>query len=245
MEDSSRGLLFLYPRSGTHLLLALLEVNEKVGTNARLPILPTGSARYQTWIDRDPWALAEDTDLLVVHDSNAWTPEQLRLHPEFQRVGNVIRDGRNCVASWYALPREHLRKDWFVSESDHKRFEQFCLFWQETARIITQQQAAGLSTVFRFEELVSDPVEGLRQVLQYYGWNIDRPVCTRRQEELLRLGFAQQHGSFGNREGYNTRWHRWESWQREMFCEIAGPELIAFNYESDNTWVTMHTGLSE
>jgi len=253
-DSSTHSILFLPPRSGAQLMLNLVG-SDSSGRRSVHILLPEQNRRFDPW--REAWMAEPDGDylptipmgiatykiqahkrlpsagpehdLLVVH-AETWPQEWPK---PIGQIAGIIRDGRNSVASHYIRPNlDNRRRD-----DPRELFQQQCEIWRDLAQGTIKNQALEYCHISRFEDLAIDPPSEFQKILLHFGWKTDLPLCRLKYESLEEEKFAERHSSFRSRTGHNTRWYRWELWMREMFCEIAGKELIDLGYEPDDTWV--------
>ena len=150
--------LFLFPRSGTNLVLRLLESDEG---GPRLPVISDTPHPpiYKFLANPEDTAVVEEGDpLSVVHFGNdhdgRWADWVSNL-PSTWQVAAVVRDGRNCVASWHTI-------------APKSRFEDLCQSWKSTAQTALVCQRRHEGRLFQFETIAYDTVDGVSQILHYF-----------------------------------------------------------------------------
>jgi hypothetical protein len=152
-------------------------------------------------------------------------PEILRLFPDAQII-NIVRDGRDCVASLKEAP-------WSPTE-----FGRLVDFWARSADASLRACRTYPPDVYhqvRYEDLVADPERHLRVLCEFLGEDYDPAMAEpSRQAAVAVPGYKTWH----------TRTHqavttaRVRSWQERLTadeierCEaVFGPRLERFGYE--------------
>ena len=139
----------------------------------------------------------------------------------------VIRDGRNQV--------ESMRRVRGGAEETKKKsngvdyFQVLCKGWRNRARMVLDC-AAQLPNcrVFRFEDLVSQPIKTMQAVYQFLGLAIDT-VAVQSALEFTTQNVQHEHSSFKNSQT-NDRWRSWSQEEVDLFHNIAGKELRELGY---------------
>lgn len=161
----------------------------------------------------------------------SWNYQVLNLK-KFEETAFVglIRDGRNYVASMMNIKGgvEEQKMRW--DERDY--FQVLCKGWRNRARIfIDNQNMCKHFRIYKFEDLVENPIEQTREILEL-GLRIPADVSKIR-ENFSKITNVANHSSFDEAGNYNNRWKNFNTWQKNMFMEIAGKELEELEYNVD------------
>ena len=146
------------------------------------------------------------------------------------KVIYIIRNGRNQIESLRNIPGgvEMERHN----EDPEDYFEVLCKGFRNRARIALDCEAQ-LSNfkMFRFEDLVSDPVYTIRMMYHHAGLVLDEEFVRRAYQCTLDNNMIKQHSSFGSAKNLHKRWVNWTEKEQAIFNKIAGKELEELGYE--------------
>jgi len=151
-------------------------------------------------------------------------PEIRRLFPDAQIV-NIVRDGRDCVASLKEAP-------WRPPD-----FGELVDFWARAADASLRAARTYRPDVYfqvRYEDLVADPETHLRQICRFLGEEYD-PAMARPQE--LAAVAVPTYKTWHSRTHSDVTTERVQSWQQRLtpaeiaHCEaVFGHRLARFGY---------------
>ncbi len=142
---------------------------------------------------------------------------------------SLMRDGRNQVSSLFNFKggiEEQRRKE---NADDYFAF--LCKAWSNQARLALDcQKEFSHYKIFRFEDLMANPVEYISEIFQYAGLTADQNMI----EYNIKLARPAQsgHSSFHTTDQINNRWHDWSDKQISTFKKHAAKELEEMEY----TW---------
>jgi hypothetical protein len=147
----------------------------------------------------------------------------------------VIRDGRNQMESLRNLPGGIEMEKHTADPKDY--FLVLCKAFRNRARLaIDCRSQLDSFAIFRFEDFVSDYVRWMQNVYEYLDLSLDVGFVQRAREIVLSSSAPRRHSSFGAQGDSNKRWLSWTPWERQVFKEIAGKELIELGYETSENW---------
>ena len=157
-------------------------------------------------------------------------PDELRALPgDDWKVVYIVRDGRNQIESLRNIPGG-------IEQDRHREdprdyFEVLCKAFRNRARLaVDAYDQLDNFMIFRFEDLVADPVLWMRGVYDFVGLPLDEGFVQRAFDLTVSSKAAKRHSSFQSRTGFNERWHSWTDWEKETFYRIAGRELDELGY---------------
>ncbi|MEV7967224.1 sulfotransferase [Sphaerisporangium sp. NPDC088356] len=149
----------------------------------------------------------------------------LRLFPDAQFV-NLIRDGRDCVASlkempWYRLDVFHAIANWAES-IDHGRH-------------YAERLPPASYYEMRYEDLTADPETELTKLCGFLGEEFDPAMCEPRRVADLAVPAHKVWHSNTHREVTGARVGGWatrlEPWEIALCDQVLGSRLRAHGYE--------------
>jgi hypothetical protein len=207
----------------------------------------------------------------IVGDKTPFTSPEFveeisRIYPE-AKVIHIIRDGRDMVVSrvhhmWnyaaseggiYDLSPEELRRRDAFREGT---LGDESLFTPERLARVASEWSAGVGRVVRegpamlgdhyievrYEDLLGEPVEGVRRLLKFLDVRAGEEVARRCVEAAsfergAKRKRGQEDSSSRYRKGVSGDWKNvFTVADREIFKRSGGKLLIEFGYEKDNSW---------
>lgn len=248
-----RNLIFLHYRAGSTLFQHLCR-GEKTGFLSSLP-----PSRYQhTHLgDVAPLAKRSDIPTILTHIGNWWgnkpsgsvpapyaDPSPMKWSkyeldnyiPQAEwKFINLIRDPRNIIESLRNIPggveAEYMRND----PDDY--FKALCAGYRNKCRIALDcQKAMPNYKIFKFENLMNDTITTMAGLFDYLDMDLDIELCGKRADDIKQRRVGKFHTSFKDDSRMNTRYTSWSEYEKNLFKEIAGKELIELGYEKDNRW---------
>jgi hypothetical protein len=143
----------------------------------------------------------------------------------------LIRDGRNQIESTRRL-KGGIEEKWQTKDPEDY-FVALCKGFRNRARLaLDSQQVMGNLSIIRFEDVLSDPVSVISNIVESFQLQPDVEFITALWEQLEQRRVCKQHSSFQDNNRMNQRWHSWTPREVQIFAEIAGKELEELGY----TW---------
>jgi hypothetical protein len=153
----------------------------------------------------------------------------------------ILRDGRDVVTSSLKTFRKGILR---------RGFSDYCREWNYATRAILKYDAHGCAVhprtvVVKYESLLQNPEERMREVLQKFGLSADRydfknlrEMAVRGSSDLVERGGAAHWKPVKRTSTFNPvgRWKGWSEGQKRRFKAIAGETLIAAGYEASENW---------
>ncbi len=220
-----------------------------------LPTIPSGLCPCENYFARgieDSLALAPPTDYFAwqVHIGDWWgeaksadvpgpydivTPvrfgvDELRALPGSDwKIIYIVRDGRNQIESLRSIP-DGIEADRLAADPDDY-FEVLCKAFRNRARLAidAEQELAGFR-IFRFEDLVENPVNWMQNVYDFIELPLNRKFVQQASDLTISSRAAVRHSSFSSRSKLNERWYSWTDREKNIFEYIAGNELRELGY---------------
>ncbi|MEZ0072821.1 sulfotransferase [Planotetraspora sp. GP83] len=148
-----------------------------------------------------------------------------RMFPDAQFI-NLVRDGRDCVASLKEMP-------WYKPDSVHAmaNWAEAIDFGERNARKLPADTFYQL----RYEDLTADPETELKKLCAFIGEDFDPAMCEPRH--IAEVAVPKHKVWHSNTHGEVTTAHagRWstrlEPWEIALCEEVLGDRLIANGYE--------------
>ncbi|NMO57384.1 sulfotransferase [Actinoplanes sp. TBRC 11911] len=152
-------------------------------------------------------------------------PEVLRLFPDAQII-NIVRDGRDCVASLKEAP-------WRPRE-----FGELVDFWARSADATLRARRIYPPDVYhqiRYEDLVADPERHLRVLCEFLGEDYDPAMAEPSRQAAVAV---PEYKTWHTRTHQAVTTERVRSWQERLTAEeiavcesVFGARLERFGYE--------------
>jgi hypothetical protein len=131
-----------------------------------------------------------------------------------------------------------------------KGFSDYCREWNYATRAILKYDAHGCAVhprtvVVKYESLLQNPEERMREILQKTGLSVDRydlknlrEMPVRGSSERAERGGKVDWQPVKRTATFNPvgRWKDWSEGQKRRFKAIAGETLIAAGYEASENW---------
>lgn len=247
---------FLYYRAGSSLFHNLINSTGSSLDLHYLPTIPRNTYRvkYVSGPDLDLMKESKHPIAVSVHVGNWWgrlpsdnipgpfespspmkwsRKELSKLTGEWKFI-SLIRDGRNHIAS-LINKKESLEKALFEKDPE-EYFRIECKAFRNRARVALDCSSWENYRIFRFEDLVQNPVGTITNMFSYFGLKKDKDYYSKVASSYFNPNKANNHSSFSDNSKMNYRWHGWTPEQREVFNEIAGQELVDLGYEKNSDW---------
>ena len=152
-------------------------------------------------------------------------PQLLRLFPDAQVI-NIVRDGRDCVASLKEAP-------WAATDVD-----ELIDIWARSADAARRAARVYPPDVYhqvRYEDLVADPETHLRSICRFLGEEYESAMA--RPRELAPVA-VPSYKTWHTRTRSDVTTERVRSWRHRLTAEeivqceaVLGPRLARFGYE--------------
>jgi hypothetical protein len=248
---------FLYYRAGSSLFHRLINSTSTSSGLRYLPTVPKDIYRikYLSGPDLDGAVESGQLTAVSIHVGNWWgkfpdnkdipgpleSPSPMKwsrkelgeLLGKWKFV-SLIRDGRNHISS--LINKEGSLESKLYQENSKDYFEMECIAFRNKARVALDCSKWDNYRIFRFENLVQDPVGTVMNIFSYLGLEGDRDYLSEIAGIFSKPAKANKHSSFSDDSKMHYRWHEWTSEQKKIFNEIAGKELIDLGYEKDSNW---------
>jgi hypothetical protein len=258
---SHRIIFLVSARSGSHLLGQLLSgdiflnLEEKVDDHQILttpaglcPLYTPGYSGDRNILFRRPVNTPFDSFIDYVADGPAeydldnleigleWNPEQISYISSLTdkcTFFQLIRDGRNQVASLKALEEGYSNSNWNL---DH--FKSIVLTFKYRAKSILERESLFENFhILKFEDLVFDPVVILSKIKFLAEVPLDYSAIEDTIKNISPNSSYWNVGELFERSDTNFRWKGLTVLERKVFHEIAGEELLRLGYIDDNSWI--------
>lgn len=188
------------------------------------PVRPTDSfSGPAVWMIHigDWWGQLKSKDIPGPYDID--TPEKWGINDLLSLPGNdwkfisLVRDGRNQIESLRQMKGgiEEQRNN----EDPEDYFKVLCKSYFNRASIISDCLVLPNYRMFRFEDLMSNPIETLDNMFEFLGLELDKEFCIQQLKEVQ--SFKTVHSSFGGLSKANQRWASWTTEEKEIFDEIC------------------------
>lgn len=217
-----------YPRSGNTWLRYLLMSYRYPECDLDMPTIRKTMPDLHRGIDADFFATP--------------SPRVIKSHTlycdEYPKILYLLRDGRDCYWSYYNRQKH--------GNEYHKSFERFFYeanaghiwpsSWHDHVRSWVEQDGDSPLLIVRYEDLVSQPLVQLRNIVEFVGWAWDAPLA----ERAIQLasvesvwGGVQEVGKIGGVSGGAGAWRDvYSPKMLQDFNQVSGGLLRRFGYDT-------------
>ena len=149
-------------------------------------------------------------------------------------VVSLVRDGRNQIESFRRL--QGGIEEEYMKNNPGDYFIALCKGFRNKARMAIDCNSLPFYRIFKFEDIIKDPVSTIGDMLCFCGLQSDPQFIKNAYNLSREMKTYKQHSSFGNNPTGKNRWNLWTLQEKSIFKDIAGNELIELGYEVNNDW---------